>query len=131
MRTDENNPEDWLRSARVRLGSADDLYPLEGASESVVELLQEATERFWKAYLISKGWRLRRIHDLGALMAEAIAFDARFEEFSDFADELTDHFWAMHYPGGETDEVGPDFQLLRGKLGSIIELIQAGMQVRD
>ena len=42
MKTAENNPEDWYRSAKVRLGSADRLYPLEGSSESVIELLQES-----------------------------------------------------------------------------------------
>jgi HEPN domain-containing protein len=44
----------------------------------VIELLQEAAERFLKAYLIAGGWKLRRIHDLGALVAEAVAMDARF-----------------------------------------------------
>lgn len=51
MKTDENNPEDWYRSAKVRLGSADRLYPLEGMSESVIELLQESAERYLKGYL--------------------------------------------------------------------------------
>jgi len=130
LKTSENNPEDWLRSARVRLGSADRLFPFEGVSESVVELLQEATERFLKAYLIAKGWRLRKIHDLGALIAEAARLDVRFEEFLDFADELTDHFWAMHYPGGEADEIPPDFERLRGKLESIIKIIEADLSGR-
>jgi HEPN domain-containing protein len=59
MKTDENNPEDWYRSAKVRLGSADRLYPLEGISESVIELLQESAERYLKGYLISKGGHYR------------------------------------------------------------------------
>ena len=81
MKTDENNPRDWLRSARTRLHSADLLHPLEGATESVIELLQEATERFLKAYyLLSRGWKLRKIHDLGALVAEAVDRDPRFSE---------------------------------------------------
>ena len=88
MKTDENNPEDWYRSAKVRLGSADRLYPLEGSSESVVELLQESAERFLKGYLISKGWTLSRVHDLGALIAEAQKYDEGFGEYADFADEL-------------------------------------------
>lgn len=50
MKTDENNPEDWYRSASARLGSVDRLYPFEGASESVIELLQEAVERYLKGY---------------------------------------------------------------------------------
>lgn len=78
MKTDENNPEDWYRSAKVRLGSVDRLYPLEGMSESVIELLQESAERFLKGYLISKGWPLSRIHDLGALIADAQKYDERF-----------------------------------------------------
>ena len=105
MKTDENNPLDWLRSARTRLHSADLLHPLEGANESVIELLQEAAERFLKAYLIGAGWKLRKIHDLGALMAEAVNLAPKFVAFEDFADNLTDQFWAQHDPGGDLDEV--------------------------
>ena len=123
MKTNENSPVDWLRSARTRLHSADLLHPLEGANESVIELLQEATERFLKAYLISRGWKLRRIHDLGALVAEAVELDARFAAFEDFADSLTDQFWAQHYPGGDLTDVGHDYPALRESLGRMIALI--------
>jgi len=123
MKTDENNPEDWYRSAKVRLGSADRLYPLEGSSESVVELLQESAERFLKGYLISKGWTLSRVHDLGALIAEAQKYDEGFGEYADFADELTDQFWAMHYPGGEFDGQMVDFSELRVRMQGMIGLI--------
>lgn len=46
MKTDENNPEDWYRSAKVRLGSVDRLYPLEGMSESVIELCRNPPSAF-------------------------------------------------------------------------------------
>ena len=124
MKTDENNPEDWYRSASARLGSVDRLYPFEGASESVIELLQEAVERFLKGYLISKGWPLTKIHDLGALIAEAENYDNRFGAFADFAGELTNQFWAMHYPGGEFDQQAIDFEELRAKVNQIISLIK-------
>lgn len=127
MKTDENNPLDWLRSARTRLGSADLLYPIEGANESVIELLQEATERFLKAYLIKCGWKLRKIHDLGALVAEAVGLDPRFSAFEDFADRLTDQFWAQHYPGGDLDESGHDYPTLRRSLGEMIDLIETNL----
>jgi len=52
MKTDENNPHDWLRSGETRLKSADQLAQIEGVTESAIELLQEATERFLKGYLI-------------------------------------------------------------------------------
>ena len=125
MKTDENNPQDWLRLAHSRLHSSDLLYPIEGAGESVIELLQEATERFLKAYLIGCGWRLHKIHDLGALVAEAVNLDPRFSAFEDFADNLTDQFWAQHYPGGDLDEVGQDYPALRQSLGQLVALIEA------
>jgi len=127
MKTDENNPQDWLRSARSRLHSSDLLYPIEGASESVIELLQEATERFIKAYLIERGWKLHKIHDLGALVAEAVKLDPRFSAFEDFADNLTDQFWAQHYPGGDLDEVGQDYPDLRHALGGLVALIESAI----
>jgi HEPN domain-containing protein len=125
LKTDENNPADWLRSARIRLHSADLLYPLEGATESVIELLQEAAERFLKAYLLSRGWRLRKIHDLGALVAEAIDLDPRFTDYEDFADSLTDQFWAQHYPGGHLEEIGQNYPVLRQALGEMVLLIES------
>ncbi len=127
MKTNENSPADWLRSARTRLHSADLLHPLEGANESVIELLQEATERFLKAYLIACGWKLRRIHDLGALVAEAVELDTRFAAFEDFADSLTDQFWAQLYPGGDLTEVGHDYPVLRRSLGEMVNLIEAAI----
>jgi HEPN domain-containing protein len=131
LKTSENSPQDWLRSGRSRLGSADLLFPLEGASESVIELLQEAAERYLKAFLISRGWKLRRIHDLGALLAEAVAFDARFVVFEDVADRLTDQFWAQHYPGGDLTGVGEDYPSLRRGIGEMVELVEAELGLQN
>jgi hypothetical protein len=39
MKTDENNPHDWLRSGETRLKSADQLAQIEGVTESAIELL--------------------------------------------------------------------------------------------
>lgn len=64
-----------------------------------------------------------RIHDLGALIAEAQKYDKRFVELADFADELTDQFWTMHYPGGDFDAQVVDFEDLRAQLDGIIRLI--------
>lgn len=128
MKTSENNPTDWLRSARTRLHSADLLHSLEGPNEAVIELLQEATERFLKAYLIARGWKLRRIHDLSALIAEAVTLKPEFAAFEDFADSLTDQFWSQHYPGGDLTDLGHDYPAMRRSLGGMIKLIEAELQ---
>ena len=75
--------------------------------------------------LIESGWKLRKIHDLGALVAEAVNLDPKFSAFEDFADNLTDQFWAQHYPGGDLDEVGHDYPVLRRSLAEMVTLIEA------
>jgi len=127
MKTDETNPQDWLVAAKTRLQSADRLHAVEGSSPSVIELLQEAVERYLKAYLISKNWRLVRTHDLNRLMAEAVKFNPRFATFSDFAQSLTEQFWEQHYPGGDLSEVGADYPELRQQAGELVAFIYASI----
>ncbi len=101
MRTSENNPQDWLFLAEERLRAADALFSHEGSTLSGVELLQESIERFLKAFLVSRGWPLRKVHDLAFLLDECVAREPRFEVFQDLAESLTEQFWAQHYPGGD------------------------------
>ena len=130
MTTHDNNARDWIRTAASRLRSADILYSSEGASEAAVELLHEAAERFLKAFLVKNGWELRRIHDLGALVAEAEAFDPAFEKFADVADQLTDQFWAQHYPGGDLAEVGHDYETMREAVGWLAQRVEEAIAQR-
>ena len=71
MITSEDNPLDWFYLAAERLRVADSVYQHEGITFSGIELLQEAVERYFKGYLIAKGWRLDRTHDLRKLVSEA------------------------------------------------------------
>ena len=125
MKTDEKNPDDWLFLARERLQAADALFQSLGVTFSGVELLQEAVERFLKAYLISKGWELQKIHNLSTLLDHAVAFDARFKAHADLSENLTVQFWAQHYPGDDLSEVGLDYPELRQQAGELIDLINA------
>src|SRR2546429_5087504 len=101
MRTSETNPEDWYHLAADRLHAADTLFDGPEVTYAGIELLHEALERYLKGYLISQGWLLRRTHDLGELLADATGYDPRFAAFQQLADNLTDQFWAQHYPGGD------------------------------
>ena len=60
-------------------------------------------------------------------MAEAVNLDPRVTAFEDFADSLTDQFWAQHYPGGDLDEVGHDYPALRQSLGEMAQLIETAI----
>lgn len=90
-----------------------------------MELLQEAVERFLKAYLISKGWELQKIHNLSTLLDFSIPFDDRFKIHVDLSENLTVQFWAQHYPGDDLSDVGLDYPELRDQAGKLIELIEA------
>ena len=124
MKTDEANPLDWLAAGKLRLRSADRLYEAEGSSPAVIELLQEAAERYLKAYLLSKNWLLVRTHDLNHLLAEAATRDARFTHFAKVAQSLTEQFWEQHYPGGDLSEVGSDYEELHQALMEMVGLIE-------
>jgi len=124
MKTDEKNPDDWLFLARERLQAADALFQALGATYSGVELLQEAVERFLKAYLISRGWELQKIHNLSTLLDHAVALDGRFKAHADLSENLTAQFWAQHYPGDDLSEVGFDYPELREQAGELIDLIE-------
>ena len=128
MKTDENNPRDWLFLAKERLESADALAVQRGPSYSVVELLQEAVERYLKGYLVSRGWKLERIHDLPPLVEAAAAFDPRFAAFDELASSLTEQFWEQHYPGGDLTEVGSDYSELRQAVGEMVGLIEGELR---
>jgi HEPN domain-containing protein len=60
--------------------------------------LQQAVEKFLKAFLLSQGWQLRRIHSLDALMDEAVTYDASFEDFRSTCQKITAFYFVERYP---------------------------------
>jgi HEPN domain-containing protein len=123
LRTDETNPSDWFLLGRERLEAADAVRSARGVCNSAVELLQESVERYLKGYLVSTGWPLQRIHNLSTLLDAAVQRDARFKAFADLCEGLTAQFWEQHYPGGDLEDVGVDYDLLRTEAAKMISLV--------
>lgn len=123
-KTSEDNPADWFYLAVDRLRSADAVWTSEGLTMSGVELLQEAAERFLKGFLVSRGWRVERTHDLVHLMKTAASHDTRFGSFAGLSVTLTQEFFAQHYPGGDLTDVGRDYESTRRQLGELVALIR-------
>lgn len=94
-----------------------------------MELLHEAIERYLKGYLVHKGWQLVKTHDLGLLIAQASHLDPQFVHFAETSQILTEQFWEQHYPGGDLDEVGQDYPVLRQSLGEMVTLIEAELAI--
>jgi len=125
--SDENNPADWFYLAADRLRAADIVWAHEELTASCIELLQESVERFLKGYLIARGWRLVKTHDLVVLISEAALRDGRFAAFRPLCKELTDDFLAQHYPGEDWTEMGQNYESLREKTGELVELIKQSL----
>jgi HEPN domain-containing protein len=66
----------------------------------VMFLLQQAVEKYLKGFLISKGWKLKKIHDIHILLSEAIKFNESLSIFLDFGKKLTAFYYEERYPPG-------------------------------
>lgn len=58
---------------------------------------QQAAEKALKAFLISKGKRIR-VHDLGAILQQCKKFDLSFEKLRQATATLTDYYLETRYP---------------------------------
>lgn len=123
-KTNENDPADWFMLAADRLSGADTLWRHQGLTGTGIEALQEAVERYLKGYLVGKGWVLVKTHDLTRLVKEATKFDNRFGQFKTLAEDLTEDFFAQHYPGSDLSQVGENYEELRQNTEMLVELIR-------
>ena len=57
-------PEDWHSRGRADLEAARILLDNKGDPQVAAALIQQGVEKHLKGWLLSKGWRLARVHDL-------------------------------------------------------------------
>ena len=119
--TSASNPADWFAFAADRLKASDLIWRTEGLTHSGVECLQESLERYLKGFLIAKGWKLVKTHDLTHLLSESRKFDAFFDRYVELAEQLTEQFFLQHYPGLDTTGVGKNYEEMREQTGDIVE----------
>ena len=132
---DSEFPEYWIRLAerdnrRMRLLFDND--DPEGAGF----YLQQAAEKFFKAYLIRQGWRLVRTHNLVNLLGEASLYDPCMEEFRDVCDEVRKYYFASRYPWedrwGEPPDMSDDsVRAALAEISPLIERLRAGSAKAD
>lgn len=51
-----------------------------------------------KAFLLSNGWQLKRIHDLEPLLNEALLFDASLEQYRAVIQKISGFYFIERYP---------------------------------
>ena len=84
-------PADWLDAADRDLDRV--TRSLRDADvEAAAFFLQQAVEKYLKTFLLAKGTRLRRVHDLEALLDDAVAFDASLESFRSLCQTASEYY---------------------------------------
>ncbi len=51
-----------------------------------------------ESYLLSQGWQLRKIHNLDALLDDAVTHDASLEEFRRLCQKVSGFYFVERYP---------------------------------
>ncbi len=84
-------PREWFRIAEKDFKRAEQLLKLDDA-EGAGYNLQQAVEKYLKGFLLSKGWKLKRVHDLEFLLNDALRYEPTLEEFRGLCQRITDYF---------------------------------------
>lgn len=93
-----DEPASWFRIAEDDLSAARILLSQDGPTAISAFHLQQAVEKALKGFLISRGWGLRRLHDLDLLLTEALRHEPTLERYSDLCEELDGFYVGERYP---------------------------------
>jgi HEPN domain-containing protein len=122
-------PTDWLRLAERDWKRVERLLD-EHDPELAGFCLQQAVEKFLKAFLLSHGWQLRRIHDLDALLDDAITYDVFFDDFHGVCQKITAFYFVERYPFvAETSMVEEDVRSSQAQIKELVERIRVQVGV--
>ncbi len=70
--------------------------------------LQQAVEKYLKAFLLSRGWPLRRIHDLEALLDDAVGFEPGLDRYRPYCQKITKFYMLDRYPALSVASISAD-----------------------
>lgn len=90
-------PKDWFHKGGLDMKRAEILLE-NNDPEGAAFHLQQAMEKYLKGYLIGRGWKLERIHDLEDLLDYAVDYNKEFEVFRALCQEVTEYYIEERYP---------------------------------
>jgi HEPN domain-containing protein len=91
--------DDWFRFAREDLAAAQELAGRGSFHHQACLLSQQSAEKYLKAFLLSKGWKLVRTHELSQLAGECCSYDESFQTLYPPCELLNKYIIAGRYPG--------------------------------
>jgi HEPN domain-containing protein len=96
--------QEWLSRGSNDLETARLAFQAGAPTGTIGVLLQQAVEKCLKGYLIFRGWRLKKTHDLAELVDTAREFDNTFSNYLDLSRRLTAYYVEDRYPPGPPAE---------------------------
>ena len=81
--------KDWQRTKR-NLKDDDE--------EAAGFFLQQSLEKYMKAFLLKRGWKFRKIHELDALLDDAIKYNPNLKSFYKLCERVSGYYFAERYP---------------------------------
>lgn len=117
--------EEWLRIAEKDFTRVERLLSLDDP-EAAGFYLQQAVEKFLKAFLLAQGWKLERIHDLEVLLNAAVVYDRSLEAFREVCQKITGFYLMERYPdvaGGDLTE--GDVRQARDQVSGLVKSLKA------
>jgi len=60
--------------------------------------LQQALEKYLKGFLLAKGWRIKRTHELETPLVEAVKYDSSLKAFRKLCEKISTYYFSERYP---------------------------------
>jgi len=90
-------PQDWFRIAAKEMKRADHLLSIDDA-EGAGYHLQQGVEKYLKGFLLLRGWKLKRIHDLEVLLNDALQYEKIMEQYRSLCQKISGYYIVDRYP---------------------------------
>jgi HEPN domain-containing protein len=68
--------------------------------------LQQSVEKYFKGWLLDRGWALRRTHEVDRLLDDATNYDPSLQPFRALCERLSGYYLVERYPSPSPG--GPD-----------------------
>lgn len=127
-REESRYPGDWLRLAERDWKRIDQALE-DGDADEAGFWLQQAVEKYLKAYLLSRGWALRKVHDLEVLVNEAATYMPGVGRYAKACRKISGYYLAERYPLIDFPSVTlEEVSRSRAEVGDLVELIRRELQ---
>lgn len=99
---------EWFDRGDRDLATAELLYHEGGYTDAIAYHVEQVIEKYLKGYLVLKGQRPPRVHDLDALLALVSATDPDlYDPYIDLCEKASRYYIEQRYPPGPRSIVAP------------------------